>query len=87
MTAQTSANERPAPGAICLRLDPSELAVVDAWAATQADNPSRPEAIRRLLLAGAGPQGAVVVATDGSVVRKHGSMPTVALPTVARGLG
>jgi hypothetical protein len=34
---------------IGVRLQPLELASVDAWIATQDDAPSRPEAIRRLL--------------------------------------
>lgn len=32
-----------------VRLQPSSLAAVDAWRKQQADLPSRPEAIRRLL--------------------------------------
>ena len=34
---------------IMVRLQPTPLANVDAWAASQEDNPSRPEAIRRLI--------------------------------------
>jgi hypothetical protein len=33
---------------IGLRLQPRPLALVDRWAASQKDDPSRPEAIRRL---------------------------------------
>jgi ribbon-helix-helix CopG family protein len=32
-----------------VRLQPDQLAAVDAWAAKQHDAPSRPEAIRRLV--------------------------------------
>jgi hypothetical protein len=32
-----------------VRLQPDQLAQVDAWAAAQDDAPSRPEAIRRLV--------------------------------------
>jgi hypothetical protein len=34
---------------IGLRLEPATLARVDRWAASQQDDPSRPEAIRRLV--------------------------------------
>src|SRR5260221_13597721 len=34
---------------IGLRLEPATLARVDRWAASQRDDPSRPEAIRRLV--------------------------------------
>src|SRR5260370_37155127 len=34
---------------IALRLEPGLLARVDRWAASQKDDPSRPEAIRRLV--------------------------------------
>ena len=34
---------------IGLRLEPTTLARVDRWAASQQDDPSRPEAIRRLV--------------------------------------
>lgn len=32
-----------------VRMLPSELAALDAWIASQMDNPSRPEAVRKLL--------------------------------------
>lgn len=32
-----------------VRLQPDQLAALDAWRAAQDDQPSRPEAIRRLL--------------------------------------
>jgi len=46
--------KRPAPPSgkgtpIGLRLAPATLARVDRWAASQQDDPSRPEAIRRLV--------------------------------------
>jgi hypothetical protein len=34
---------------IGVRLQPAQLSALDAWARSQADSPSRPEAIRRLL--------------------------------------
>jgi hypothetical protein len=34
---------------IGVRLQPSKLADLDMWASEQADHPSRPEAIRRLV--------------------------------------
>lgn len=34
---------------IMVRLNPEQLAAVDAWAVKQDDEPSRPEAIRRLV--------------------------------------
>lgn len=34
---------------IQVRLQPDQLAVLDDWIAQQDDNPSRPEAIRRLI--------------------------------------
>ena len=37
---------------IGVRLQPDDLAALDAWIATQPDTPSRPEAIRRVLKAG-----------------------------------
>ncbi|MET3287049.1 UNVERIFIED_ORG: metal-responsive CopG/Arc/MetJ family transcriptional regulator [Sphingomonas sp. 1057] len=37
---------------IGVRIQPEQLAEIDRWAATQADTPTRPEAIRRLLTAG-----------------------------------
>lgn len=37
---------------IGVRLHPPQLASLDAWIADQTDAPSRPEAIRRLMLAG-----------------------------------
>jgi len=43
---------RPATGkgeSVNLRLQPDQLAQIDAWIATQGDAPTRPEAIRRLL--------------------------------------
>jgi len=43
---------RPATGVgtmIGVRLKPDQLAALDDWIADQADNPSRPEAVRRLL--------------------------------------
>lgn len=35
-----------------VRLQPEQLAAVDAWAEKQEDDPSRPEAIRRLVTKG-----------------------------------
>ncbi len=32
-----------------VRLHPPELAALDQWIATQPDNPTRPEAVRRLI--------------------------------------
>jgi hypothetical protein len=32
-----------------LRVEPDQLAAIEAWAASQDDAPSRPEAIRRLV--------------------------------------
>jgi hypothetical protein len=40
---------RKDPTSIHLTLEPIPLAQVDRWSASQKDNPSRPEAIRRLL--------------------------------------
>ena len=42
---------RPATGAtpVMVRLPPDQLAKVDRWREAQADAPSRPEAIRRLV--------------------------------------
>jgi hypothetical protein len=37
-----------------LRLQPDQLAAVDAFAAGEPDNPSRPEAVRRLVARGLG---------------------------------
>jgi hypothetical protein len=34
---------------VAVRLQPPELALLDAWRATEPDEPTRPEAIRRLL--------------------------------------
>lgn len=34
---------------IGVRLQPDDLAALDAWIAMQADQPSRPEAIRQLI--------------------------------------
>ena len=34
---------------ILVRIQPNGLRAIDAWIAQQADNPSRPEAIRRLV--------------------------------------
>lgn len=48
----TKKRGRPATGkgeSINVRLQPDQLAAVDAWAAKQEDGPSRPEAIRRLV--------------------------------------
>jgi len=39
---------------IQVRLQPAPLAELDAWSAEQPDNPSRPEAIRRLIERGLG---------------------------------
>jgi hypothetical protein len=40
----------PAPGTpIMTRLQPAELDQLDAWIAEQSDQPTRPEAVRRLL--------------------------------------
>lgn len=36
---------------IGVRLQPDDLSTLDAWIAVQPDNPSRPEAIRRLTFA------------------------------------
>lgn len=43
---------RPATGVgtmIGVRLQPDQLAALDAWIAGQPDQPSRPEAVRRIL--------------------------------------
>jgi hypothetical protein len=43
---------RPATGVgtmIGVRLQPDQLAALDAWIAAQPDQPSRPEAVRRIL--------------------------------------
>lgn len=45
---------RPATGKgapIQVRLQPDQLAQLDQWIAAQADQPSRPEAVRRLIAA------------------------------------
>ena len=34
---------------MAVRLQPPELTLLDAWRATEPDEPTRPEAIRRLL--------------------------------------
>lgn len=39
---------------VTVRLQPDQLAEIDAWAAKQGDAPSRPEAIRRLVEKGLG---------------------------------
>jgi hypothetical protein len=52
--SQKKKRGRPATGKgtlIGVRLQPPDLAAVDEWAARQADQPSRPEAIRRLTTA------------------------------------
>ena len=53
-TRDTTNRERkprpPAPGTpVMLRLQPDQLADLDAWISAQPDAPSRPEAIRRIL--------------------------------------
>lgn len=43
---------RPATGVgkpVQVRFQPSDLSEIDAWIAAQDDNPSRPEAVRRLV--------------------------------------
>jgi hypothetical protein len=51
----SKSRKKPGPPAtgkgtlIGLRLQPPDLAAVDEWASKQEDEPSRPEAIRRLL--------------------------------------
>jgi cytochrome c553 len=42
---------RPATNAtpLMVRLSPDQLAALDAWIAAQAEQPSRPEAVRQLL--------------------------------------
>ena len=37
---------------IGVRVQPDQLAAIDAWAAEQDDAPSRPEAVRRLVAKG-----------------------------------
>jgi len=37
---------------IGVRLQPDDLAALDAWRLKQPDNPSRPEAVRRLIQKG-----------------------------------
>jgi hypothetical protein len=34
---------------VVVRMQPPELSELDAWIACQSDNPSRPEALRRLM--------------------------------------
>ncbi|KAB7645545.1 hypothetical protein F3168_12045 [Polymorphobacter fuscus] len=34
---------------VVVRLQPAQLAALDLWAAAQADSPSRPEAVRRII--------------------------------------
>ena len=52
---------------IGVRFQPAPLGSVDAWAATQADRPSRPEAIRRLVHLGlANPQVDVATSETGA---------------------
>jgi hypothetical protein len=51
----SQSRKKPGPQAtgkgtlIGLRLQPLDLAAVDEWASKQEDQPSRPEAIRRIL--------------------------------------
>jgi hypothetical protein len=46
----TKKQRAQAPGTMVgVRLQPDQLAAVDAWARKQKDQPSRPEAIRRLV--------------------------------------
>jgi len=50
--ATTKSRGRPATGKgtpVQVRLQPDQLAKVDAWRDAQDDKPSRPEAIRRLV--------------------------------------
>jgi hypothetical protein len=52
VTVRKKKRAAPATGKgapIGLRLEPATLARVDRWAASQQDDPSRPEAIRRLV--------------------------------------
>ena len=44
------------PG-ILVRLQPEDLAALDAWIAARGDNPSRPEAVRTLIRLGMTAQG------------------------------
>lgn len=39
------------------RLQPDQLALLDAWREKQPDRPSRPEALRRLMMKGLGRDG------------------------------
>jgi hypothetical protein len=50
-TGKKRGRGRPATGSesIHLRLLPQQMANVDKWISDQADQPSRPEAIRRLI--------------------------------------
>lgn len=52
-TLSTRKRRGPAPTGkgvpVGVRLQPDDLAALDAWIAAQADAPSRPEAARRLL--------------------------------------
>ena len=47
----TTKKKRPAqPGTpVMVRMQPDQLETVDAWAEAQDDQPSRPEAVRRLV--------------------------------------
>jgi metal-responsive CopG/Arc/MetJ family transcriptional regulator len=54
MTQQPKKRGRPATGKgqpVMVRLLPDLLSQLDNWIAEQPDNPSRPEAVRRLLMA------------------------------------
>jgi hypothetical protein len=45
------AKRRRLDSLIGVRLHPDDVAALDAWVSSQADQPSRPEAMRRLLRA------------------------------------
>jgi hypothetical protein len=51
---------RPKTGAISihLRIEPKEFGAIDSWRGTQSDQPTRPEAIRRLIERALGHKGA-----------------------------
>lgn len=53
-TGKKRGRGRPVIGAVGVhvKLPPAELEALDQWVAAQADSPSRPEAIRRLMNVG-----------------------------------
>ena len=50
-TADITKRKRPeqAGTPVMVRLQPADLAALDAWIAAQGDQPSRPEAVRALI--------------------------------------